>query len=59
MPNESTASVRRRIVPPVDVVAVLTDLQAQVDALTRAVTSQQEALDRLLAERDGTSAKGA
>ena len=55
----ATAATGASPAAPTDVLAVLADLQSQVDALTRAVASQQEALDRLLAERDGTSAKGA
>ena len=41
--------------PNEDVMAVLADLQAQVDALARAVAGQQEVLDRLLADRARTS----
>ena len=40
---------------PADVGAVLADLQAQVDALARAVAGQQEVLDRLLADRVRTA----
>ena len=38
--------------PAGDVMAVLADLQTQVDELSRALAAQQQVLDRLLADRE-------